>query len=39
MSDDTLFQPDHRHFDAVMNNRRPERLPLYEHIIDPRIME
>jgi uroporphyrinogen decarboxylase len=27
------FQPDYRHFEAVMQNRRPERLPLYEHIV------
>ena len=39
MSDKSLFQPDSRHFAAVMQNRRPERLPLYEHIIDPEIME
>lgn len=33
------FQPDYRHFDAVMQNTRPERLPLYEHIISPLVME
>jgi len=33
------FEPDYRHFDAVMQNTRPARLPLYEHSIDPRVME
>jgi len=33
------FQPDYRHFQDVMNNRRPGRLPLYEHIISPQFME
>jgi len=33
------FTPDYRHIEAVMQNRRPERLPLYEHIVSPRIME
>lgn len=33
------FQPDYRHFGEVMRNRRPARLPLYEHIISPSIME
>jgi uroporphyrinogen decarboxylase len=28
------FQPDYRHVLAVVENRRPERLPLYEHHID-----
>jgi len=31
--------PDYRHFDDVMRNRRPARLPIYEHKIDPAIME
>ncbi len=39
MRDGRRFLPDHRHFLSVMRNRRPERLPIYEHIIDPRIME
>ncbi len=33
------FQPDYRHFADVMQNRRPARLPLYEHIVSPAIME
>ncbi len=33
------FQPDYRHFLDVMHNRRPARLPLYEHIISPGVME
>ncbi len=33
------FQPDYRHFMAVMHNQRPERLPLYEHIVSPNVME
>jgi uroporphyrinogen decarboxylase len=33
------FQPDYRHFVDVMKNRRPARLPLYEHVVDARIME
>ena len=28
------FHPDFRHFEAVMQNRRPARLPVYEHLID-----
>ena len=33
------FQPDYRHFADVMWNRRPVRLPVYEHIVKPSIME
>jgi len=33
------FQPDYRMIEDVMTNRRPRRLPLYEHIISPVIME
>lgn len=33
------FQPDYRHLQAVLANRRPDRLPLYEHLISPGIME
>jgi uroporphyrinogen decarboxylase len=33
------FQPDYRHILDVLANRRPARLPLYEHKIDPSIME
>lgn len=32
------FEPDRRHFEAVMHNQRPARLPLYEHLINPGIM-
>ena len=28
------FEPDYRHILEVLNNRRPARLPLYEHHID-----
>lgn len=31
--------PDYRHFLDVMNNVRPSRLPLYEHVVSPAIME
>jgi uroporphyrinogen decarboxylase len=33
------FQPDYRHMLNVLSNKRPDRLPLYEHIISPVIME
>jgi len=33
------FQPDYRHLEDVLRNRRPVRLPLYEHVIDLAIME
>lgn len=33
------FTPDYRHFVTAINNKRPARLPLYEHIVSPRIME
>ena len=33
------FQPDYRHMLDVLANRRPARLPVYEHIISPEIME
>ena len=33
------FTPDYRHVADVMRNVRPTRLPLYEHIISPSIME
>ncbi|MBN1541813.1 hypothetical protein JW992_06675 [candidate division KSB1 bacterium] len=32
------FQPDYRHVLAVLENRRPQRLPIYEHLISPSIM-
>jgi len=33
------FQPDYRYMLMVMENKKPTRLPLYEHKIDPLIME
>jgi hypothetical protein len=30
-----IFTPDYRNVLDVLNNRRPARLPLYEHAIDP----
>jgi uroporphyrinogen decarboxylase len=33
------FMPNHKHMLAVMRNERPARLPLYEHIISPNVME
>jgi uroporphyrinogen decarboxylase len=33
------FENDYRYMLDVLANRRPARLPLYEHIIDPSIME
>jgi len=39
MSPEARFQPDFRHFAEVMRNRRSARLPIYEHLVDPRIME
>jgi uroporphyrinogen decarboxylase len=33
------FQPDYRHFADVMKNRRPARLPLYEHFVNPASIE
>ncbi len=33
------FVPDYRLFEDVMRNKRPSRLPLYEHIISPNVME
>lgn len=35
----SVFQPDFRHFADVLRNRRPSRLPLYEHIVSPTVME
>lgn len=35
----TPFQPDYRHIVDAVRNRRPRRLPLYEHIVSPQIME
>jgi len=34
-----MFEPDYRHVVSAARNRRPERLPLYEHIISPKVME
>lgn len=33
------FEPDYRHLLAAAQNQRPARLPLYEHIISPKVME
>jgi len=33
------FEPDWRHFHEVMKNRRPKRLPIYEHLISTAVME
>lgn len=33
------FTPDYRMMEKVMRNQRPDRLPLYEHIISPLVME
>lgn len=33
------FQPDYRYFADVMKNKRPARLPLYEHIVKASSME
>jgi len=33
------FQPDYHYMLDVMANHRPSRLPIYEHIISPTIME
>lgn len=33
------FENDYRNMLAVLNNQRPQRLPIYEHIISPEIME
>jgi len=33
------FEPDYRHFVDVMRNRRPARLPIYEHLFCTEIME
>lgn len=33
------FEPDYNHMLDVLANRRPARLPVYEHIISPVIME
>lgn len=33
------FQPDYRHLENAARNRTPERLPLYEHIVDCSVME
>ena len=33
------FQNDYHHILDVLANKRPKRLPIYEHIISPAIME
>lgn len=33
------FSPDYSHFEAAMRNRRPARLPIYEHLVNVEFME
>lgn len=33
------FEPNYKHFLSVMRNERPARLPLYEHLVNPPIIE
>ena len=33
------FVPDYRHIVMAATNREPKRLPLYEHLVSPKIME
>ncbi len=33
------FTPDYQNFASVMRNRRPARLPIYEHLVSPGVME
>ncbi len=33
------FNPDYRHMTDVLKNRKPARMPIYEHIINPTFME
>lgn len=33
------FQPDYRHMLDVLANRRPARLPIYEHLVNPPVIE
>lgn len=39
MTRNMQFEPDCRHFIAAMRNRRPARLPLYEHNVSVAVME
>jgi uroporphyrinogen decarboxylase len=34
-----VYQPDARHMIDVLRNRRPARMPIYEHIINPGFMD
>ena len=34
-----MFTPDYHNILDVLNNKKPKRLPIYEHIISPTIME
>ena len=34
-----MFTPDYHNILDVLNNKKPKRLPIYEHIISPSIME
>ena len=33
------FEPDYRHFENAVYNRRPDRLPIYEHLINIETIE
>ena len=33
------FTPNYRYFEDVMYNRLPARLPIYEHLVSPAVME
>ena len=33
------FKPDYRNILQAANNKKPNRLPLYEHIISEKVME
>jgi uroporphyrinogen decarboxylase len=36
---DPHYQPDYRHMLAVLANRRPDRLPIYEHLVNIPVIE
>ncbi len=38
-NENMMFQPNYHNILDVLKNRRPARLPLYEHIISPEVME
>ena len=33
------FEPDYRHILSVANNKRPKRLPIYDHFVNDPIIE